>query len=83
MVAGEEENGYSGGGKTANAPGKLALLGLGRLAGLIGITAEKNKVDLVFKSVVDKLIKDGKEIAEAGGQTGGGVGTPVGLNAKG
>ncbi len=82
MVADEEKDGDAGARKAVDAPGELPLLGLGRLAGLIGVPAEKDEVDMVFQGEVDELVEGGQEIGQAGGKAGGGVDATVVLDAE-
>jgi hypothetical protein len=57
VVADEEEDGDAIGGEAVNALGELSLLGLGGLTALIGITAEEDKVNLVFQGIVYNLVQ--------------------------
>ena len=65
VIADEEEDGDAIGGEAVNALGELSLLGLGGLTALIGITAEEDKVNLVFQGIIDHLVQSFYEIGEA------------------
>jgi len=67
MVADQKKDGNIVSGQAVNALGELALLGLGRLTGLIGITAEEDEVNAVVYSIVYYLVQSFKEIFQARG----------------
>jgi hypothetical protein len=67
MVTDEKKDGNTTGRQAINAFGKFPLLGLGRLATLIGVTTKEGKVYLVFQGVVYHLVKGVQEVLETGG----------------
>ena len=53
MVAGDEEDGDALRGELGDALGELALVGLGRVAVLIGVAGKEDGVDAVVDGVLD------------------------------
>ena len=62
VVADEEEDGDIAGREAIDAAGKFSLLGLGGLAGLVGVPAEDYQVHPVLYGEINYLIKGGEEI---------------------
>ena len=63
-----------------NAPGELALVGLGGIAALVGVAAEQHEVDAVVDGEVDGLVEGVEEVHEPGRQAGVGVDPAVVLD---
>ena len=82
MVTHEEEDGDTTGGQPVNAFGKLPLLSLTRLAALIGITAEEDKVYPVLQGIVHNLVKGRQEVKEACRQPGSRVNASVAFHTQ-
>ena len=80
VVADQQEGGDSLGREPGNALGELALVGLGRVAALVGITAEQHEVDAVVDGEVDGLVEGVEEVHEPGRQAGVGVDAAVVLD---
>jgi hypothetical protein len=82
MVAHEEKGGDVVGGKAIDTPGEFPLLGLGGLAGLVGITAEKDQVYFVLQCIIYDFVQRREEVEEARGQSGRRLDTSVALHAE-
>ncbi len=68
VVAGEEVDGDAVAGEPGNAAGELALVGLGGVAGLVGVAGEEDGVYAFGEGVVHQLVVGGEEVQEARGE---------------
>ena len=73
VVADQQEGGDSLVREPDYAPGELPLVGLRRVAALVGVAAEQHEVDAVVYSEVDGLVEGVEEVHEPGRQAGFGV----------
>jgi len=82
VVAHEQKYGDVVRGKAVDTPGKLALLGLGGLAGLVGVPAEDDQIYRILYGVINNFVQRGQKIEQACGKPGGRVGASVGLDTE-
>ena len=81
VIAGQQEGGDAGVGKPAQPAGQFPLVGLRRVAALVGVPGQENQIHPVGQGELHQLVQRPQEIAQSGGQPGVGVGAAVVLYA--
>ena len=66
MVADGEERRDARSGQAGDAARELPLVGLGWVAGLVGVAREEEEVDAVVDGVVDGVVQGGEEVEQPG-----------------